>query len=73
MIGFITFFQLDNKPMGLNLLMFKNNLIMYLDKTLSALAAIPVQTEDVNCYSVLKIKTPESIQQIEKQVIRATK
>ena len=46
---------------------------MYLDKTLSALAAIPVQTEDVNCYSVLKIKTPESIQQIEKQVIRATK
>lgn len=72
MIGFIMFFQLDNKPVGLNLLMFKKNLRMQLDKTLQ-LQQYPVQTEGVNCYSVLKIKTPESIQQIEKQVTRATK
>lgn len=47
MIGFIIFFQLDNKPVGLNLSMFKNNLRMQLDKTLSALAAIP--TADRRC------------------------
>lgn len=73
MIGFIIFFQLDNKPVGLNLLMFKNNLRMYWIKLFLHLQQYPLQTEDVNCYSVLKIKTPESIQQIEKQVTRATK